>query len=416
MKRRSSILAAAYGALSLILVFNMVAAPVEAQPQARAQQSTSTPIPKIPPTVNGGNAKWSIRSRTFSSQYPKGFTFTLQASSTGGELKSAKVYWRHGPESQRSVPATYDPKTKTWTAVWEAKPGGDAVPAWVAVNYWFSLVDAQDNVYQTDVQHTEYADNTKEWGRAESEDIIVFWQKPLPDSVGQKTLDALAQNREKYRAAWGRLLSYKPRAILYANLKSYSEWDFGRGAEHTLGMTSSSWGGTVQRNANDIEDLTYGTVPHEIAHLYQGDLNMVAESWWIEGDATFFEIHQMYDYEARARDLALDPSFPSLRNGVSTRGNNARDGYDIGYAFIKYLTDTYGGIEVHRTTLQNMVKGKGLFDAIAAATDLPFDEVEYDFRVWLGVPEPTLPTPLPTLSVQFPPSPTYESAGPTPTP
>ncbi len=376
---------------------------------AIAQSSTSTPGANVTPTVNGGNAKWTIKSRTFTSQYPHGFTFTIQASSTGGDLKSVRVYWRHGPVSQQSRPATYDPKKKTWTAVWEVTPGGGAVPAWVAVNYWFSLIDAQDNAYQTDVQHTEYADNTKPWGRAESDDIIVFWQKPLSDDVGQMVLDAMAKVREKYRTAWGRLLSYKPRAILYANLQSYAEWDASpTGAQHTLGITSASWGGTVQRNANDIQDLTYGTVPHEIDHLYQADLNMVAESWWIEGDATFFEMHQMYDYEEHARELAQEPNFPALRNGISTTGNHARDGYDIGYAFIKYLTDTYG-LEIHKKILDNMVHGKALFDAIAAATDQPFDDVEYDFRVWLGVPDPTLPTALPTIEVQFPPTPTYET-------
>jgi hypothetical protein len=167
------------------------------------------------------------------------------------------------------------------------------------------------------------------------------------------------------------------------------------------------WGGTVQRNSRyGIDDLAYGTVPHEVGHLYQNELNMVADGWWIEGDATFFELQQGYDYLEHARELLQDPAFPSLRDGISISGPNARDGYDVGYAFVKYLVDTYG-LEIHKTILDNMIRGKPLFDAIAAATDKPFDEIEYDFREWMGAPDPTVPTAFPTVEIQFPPTPTY---------
>ena len=400
-KRSAFWLAIAYGIATLSLIAGAMALPV------RAQSLTSTPTIGPTATVNGGNAQWSIQSRTFASRYPKGFTFTIQATSTGGAIKAVKTFWRYSPSTRHSRAAAYDPAAKAWIMAWEPRPGEESVPAWVSIDYWFVLTDASDNSYITDEIHAEYTDKTRAWGRAESEDIIVYWEKSLPDQIGQLAIEAMAKNRELYRRAWGRLLSYKPRAILYANAKSFGEWAPGIDTEHILGTTSRTWGGTAQRNSEyGIVDLAYGTIPHEIGHLYQFDLGMVADSWWIEGDATFFELHQEYDYEQRARDLAQEADFPSLQDNIPTRGDNARNGYDIGYSFIKYLTNTYG-IEVHQKILGYMTKGSVLFDAITKATGKPFDDVELGFRQWLGVPDPTLPTRVPTLIFEFPPTPTH---------
>ncbi len=394
------VIAAMYVLVAAVLILGVTNLPAEAQ-------SAATSTPQASATVNGGSATWTLLSRTFTSQYPKGFTFTIQATSNAGDIESAGVFWSHAPGNQRRRPATYDATTKTWTAVWAAAPT-DAVPAWVGVDYWFVLTDVKGNTYQTDKQHTEYADTTKAWGRAESDDIIVFWEKPLPDSIGQMTLDAMAKTRELYRRAWGRLLSYKPRAILYKDVQSFSEWAPGQGNEQSiLGQTAAAWGGTVQRNSGfGLEDFAYGTVTHEVGHLYQFDLHMVADSWWIEGDATFFEYHQQYDYEAHARQLASDPRFPTLHDGYSTTGNTARDGYDVGYSFIKYLTDTYG-LDTHKKILDNLIGGKTLFDSIEAATGKSIGDVEFGFRKWLGMKDPTVPTPIPTEELLFPPTPDY---------
>lgn len=54
-----------------------------------------------------------------------------------------------------------------------------------------------------------------------------------------------------------------------------------------------------------------------------------------------------------------------------------------------------------------MRSGIPLLDAIPKAVGKPLEEIEYDYRVWLGLANPTVPTLLPTLEILFPPSPTF---------
>ncbi|MFN8420115.1 MAG: hypothetical protein U0528_12860 [Anaerolineae bacterium] len=82
------------------------------------------------------------------------------------------------------------------------------VPAWVGLQYWFVLEDEQGNTYQTQTWQAEYADDTKSWGRAGRGHHRVLGASD-PDSFGQLALDAMKEQREFYRAAWGSLLSYK---------------------------------------------------------------------------------------------------------------------------------------------------------------------------------------------------------------
>lgn len=376
-----------------------------------AQDATfPTLTPPASPTNNGGSAQWEIGEQTFTSDYPYGFNFTLKAASSAGKIKNATVRWKLSPVALQRVGGTFNEQLQQWEFRWESTAG--PVPAWVGLQYWFVLEDVQGNTYQTQTWQAEYADNTKSWGRAESEDIIVFWEHPIPDSFGQLTLEAMKEQREFYRAAWGSLLSYKPRAIFYATKQSYYEWDLNSGTvgRRDVGQTVSTWGGTVQYNYNgNLEEGAYGTILHEIAHLYQSDKRQhTTIGWWVEGQATFFEMNKgvMYDYLGRVKQIVRKQGLGSIRDswGVATGG---RGEYDFGYAFIRYLVETYG-IEVHLRITELLRGNKNLFDAISEAVGKPLDEIEYDYRVWLGVPDPTVPTALPTLAFTFPPTPTFK--------
>ena len=92
-----------------------------------------------------------------------------------------------------------------------------------------------------------------------------------------------------------------------------------------------------------MRDIAYGTVLHEIAHLYQDAFTfMPAGNWFIEGNATFFERQQYYDYEA-AVDAAAAGQLPALLEGTGPGVSGVtRAGYDIGYTFWVWLTDNYG--------------------------------------------------------------------------
>jgi len=374
---------------------------------AQTPEPAGTPDPEAGSDGAGdsdakGSAEWTFAEDTFTSNYPQGFSFSAQLESSAGEVARARVVWTHAPGTQRSRPAQYDAETDRWVATWNAT-GGDAVPPWVGVTYVWEATDTAGNSFQSEPVEVEYADQTREWTRTEGPDIIVFTES-LPEDVGQMVVDAMERQRDLFEEAWGGLLPYKPRAILFGDYEAWEEWQITFVNPRVAGLTTSDWGGTVQRvHAGDYLDLAYGTVPHEIAHLYQNEFVgfLSAGNWFIEGNATFFEANQQYDYLARVRGMAASGSLPNLLEGVGppTSGINARQGYDIGYTFFVWLTETYG-IEAHRELMQAIRGGMGRNAALEHVTGLSVAEIESAWRVWLGASEiaPTL-VPTPTMLV-----------------
>jgi hypothetical protein len=274
--------------------------PVAAQGDITPKTATLQPSP----TNNGGSAQWTINAMTFQSDYPKGFDFALDVTSSGGKIVEAGVIWAHAPGRNRRAPGVIDPSGKI-SAHWNAG-GSAAVPPWVAVDYWWTLKDEAGNSFETP----------------------------------QKT------------------------------------------------------------------------VLHEVGHIYQQNIAGLGVDWFMEGDATFHEIQQQYDYLGRVQQMAASGNLPSLQgSGPST--SDHREGYDIGYAFFKWLATTYGP-DAHRKLWTLISNGKSRADALQTVTGKDFVAMERDFRAWLGMANPEPPTPFPTDVWIFPPTPTAVEFGPTP--
>ncbi len=271
------------------------------------------------PAQQSSDVQWTVGEQTFTSDYPHGFEFTADITSSAGPIVRGRIVWSHVPGTQRTRPIDVDPNTGMLHASWEVGVG-DSIPPWVGITYHWEVGDSEGNTFQSEPQYAEYEDTGHDWYRTESEDIIVFSEN-LPENVNQLTMDAMAQQRETYRAAWGDLLPYKPRAILFGDQDAWTEWRLGASSSRVIGQTSSDWGGTVQVvNRGDLQDLAYGTVPHEVGHLYQSSFTVMAPgSWFIEGNATLFELNQMYDYEASVRQLAASGKLPALLTGSGAR-------------------------------------------------------------------------------------------------
>ncbi|MBN1681276.1 MAG: hypothetical protein JW966_13395 [Anaerolineae bacterium] len=391
--------------LAVILLF-IVSAAVSLQATAQDDNTAGTPSPEAAgdtaASVASSSVNWTVENLTFTSDYPAGFSFEATITSSAGPLERARIIWSHAPGTQRSRPAEIDADTGILTGRWDAS-GADAVPPWVGVIYYWDVTDVEGNAFQTEPQYVEYADDTRDWVRSESDDIIVF-SLDLPSDINDLAVDAMAEQREKYRAAWGDLLPYKPRAILFGNREAWNEWQITYADPRVIGLTASDWGGTVQvvTNSGNLYHLAYGTVLHEVGHLYQSSFTvMAAGSWLIEGDATFFEIDQQYDYEGRVRTMAANGDLPVLLNGSGpgVSGRNARAGYDIGYTFFRWLEINYG-LEGHRELIELLDTGIGRVEAIEIVTGLSGEEVESRWRVWLGA-SPIVPTLHPTPTIFF---------------
>lgn len=369
-------------------------------------------FPYFQPGTSSGDAEWTLEAPNFVSMYPGGFQFEVFAHSSAGQIIDASVIWSHTPNQLRRREAEINPVTGQISLHWIPN---ESLPPWVAVNYYWSFTDSEGNRYRSDwILGSEYEDNLAEWERFENEDVIVFIQDGLPIQTAELTLQAMADQHETFLQAWGGPLSYKPRVVLFADRQDFARWRRGFGGSSIVGQTSDIWGATVQVIVEgDITNLIYGTVLHEIGHLYQFEYAadaFPAGTWFTEGDATFFELSQEYDYEGRIRDFADDNILPILlegdgpfafENGPDSRG---RYGYDVGYTFFRWLVLNYG-LDAHRQLVEGLGEGRDRNTLLTEITGLSVRDIETAWREWLGAqgPPATL-IPTPTIEYRFPPT------------
>jgi hypothetical protein len=374
-------------------------------------------LPYFEPGTVEGSAEWRIEDSVFVSRYPRGFEFSARAFSSGGEIVTASVVWSHAPNKLKRRDAEIKPDTGELYLRWFPD---DDLPPWVAVNYYWSLQDSTGNRYRSEwFLGAEYEDNTDLWSRYESDEVIVVVQQGLPIDTATLTLQAMEDQEPTFEQAWGGRLSYKPRVILFADREDFAQWRVGF-TGGIIGQTSDNWGATVQViTNNNIRNLTYGTVLHEIAHLYQfeyGGAAFPAGSWFTEGNATFFELYQEYDYEERVREFAENDQLPVLLQDegpvafASGPDNRGRFGYDVGYTFWHWMVMNYG-LDAHRQVIEGLRAGLDRSQVLETVTGLDLDEIERRWRVWLGasddvprlVPTPTFrPIPPTVTPFQFP--------------
>jgi hypothetical protein len=374
-------------------------------------------------------AGWTVGAPTVESIYPAGMIFRLRAESSGGPIVRARLVWYRPvlrPGAIRRVQveeARIDAGTGELVAVWQPD-GLIMLPPWSVVAYHWELRDAAGSDFETGPQTAEYADHTRPWIRSESRDAIVF-ASDLPGDVDRLILDALAAQRERYEAVWGAALPYAPRIVLFGDYGAWLEWRTAdRSTSRTevvVGQTFDAWGVIAQvltgfPSEPAYRELAYSTVLHEMEHLYQAEFlsgrrQADVPGWFYEGDATFFEIEQSYDYLGRVRALAAAGDLPALLVGLAdapqVSGRSPRLGYDIGYSFFEWLRESTGGLEAHRAIMALLGEDVPFFDALEQALGRSTGAIERDWRVWLGASEaaPTLVptwTPLPFFATPTP--------------
>ena len=373
-------------------------------------------LPFFEPGTSAGTADWTMKSSAFLSRYPRGFEFTASVESSGGDIVAASVIWSHAPNQLKRREATIEPDGNIYLR-WYPE---ENLPPWIAVNYYWSLTDSAGNRWRSDwILGNEYEDNTSQWTRLESTDVIVVVQEGLPVETANLVIRAMADQEATFEAAWGGRLSYKPRVILFSVRDDFERWRGGFSGT-IVGQTSDDWGATVQVITNDdIAQLTYGTVLHEIAHLYQFDFvpdGFPAGSWFTEGDATFFELAQEYDYEERVRTAASDGDLPILLNGFGPSTFSAgpdgqnRWAYDVGFTFWLWVALNYD-LDAHRQIVEGLAAGEARDVVLERVLGMDIDEVERAWRLWLGdsadvprlAPTPTYPSFPPTVTpFQYP--------------
>lgn len=381
----------------------------------------------------------------YTSNYPEGMTFTIAASSTAGPITRATVFYDFGsPITGRLQASTIDNDSGLITGTLFRYQAGGLIP-WLTVNYTWRLVDAAGNSIEVGPQTDVYADHTREWQMAENDLVRVYWFG-LPDWVGEEALDAVDQARERWRLGFpGVELTSRPLVVIYPDLESFLEWRGDAGSESIrfVGTLREEWNGTVQRIPDQarldrecggldlqtdydtiVRAVARSTVVHELTHFHQQAMGITGgPTWWIEGQATFFEDPvQPYNPAARVDGLVALNALPSLAYGDSASGSAGTLGpdgcthlpYDVGATFMAYLRDHYGGYETHGEITTLIARNTGVIAAIETVTGRDFDELEAEWRESLGAGP--APTPVPTPTFALPAIPTASFAMPTQSP
>lgn len=381
----------------------------------------------------GDPGVFTLGEQTFTSNYPEGMTFTLDATSSAGPIARATLFYDFGIQPSGRVPAeTINGDDCTLTAVVRRADAGVLIP-WLEVNSHWRLVDTAGNAIETEPQHAVYTDDSRAWNHAESDLVRVYWFG-LPDWIGDEAMDAVNEAQARWQAGFpGVELTSRPLVVIYPDRESFFEWQgaLPEGSEDSIrfvGTLRESWNGTVQRVPDQmrldrtcgglnivtdfervVRSLARATVTHELTHFYQYAMNSaLGPTWFVEGQATFFEDdYQEYDSDARIRRLAEMGELPSLLNGdaLPGAGTPGPDGcthlaYDVGASFLRYLRDHYGGYEGHGEITRLVADNEGIYRAVEIVTGKPFEEVEAEWRASVGAtgPAPTV-VPIPTLPV-----------------
>lgn len=415
-------------------------------PNTRAQEDsgytvttvggTDTPITYDDQAVAG----FSFTDMSFRSTYPTGmiFTVTITPPETA-TIQQVSLAYTFSNTGSRGEPAevTQGDQPNTWVATLYALRG---LTPWHEIDASWQVRTTDGDTTSSSPLHAIYYDPTRQWYRAESEDILVYWFG-VSDELGHYVIDAMGRNREKYRNGFGELLPYRPVAIIYPPGGVWNEYKAGVAIDDTdfgsTGTIINAPGSTIQRvrtlepaairkdciwnPANPDQEFQFNqaasTTVHEVAHLYQRELGVGGPTWWVEGQATFFETFPEYPVHDRLRQLAQlrDGDFPTFQGEGPGGGpyTASEDGcthliYDIGSSFMLWLVDTHGGLDTYRAIVDEMARGITLEQALHTVTGLSLLELENEWRAFLGVAEVPAEILDPALMLGAPAEPYFE--------
>lgn len=409
---------------SLCAILLALVLALAAVPAAVAQDGGAVPV-----TVVGGVDEpqtypdqaidgFTFTDMAYRSLYPSGMQFTATITPPeGAEIDRVTLFYTFATGKGGRVAAEPGAAPGEWIAV---PYSGRGLPPWHEVDAYWGVRTRQEVNVNSEPVHAVYYDARREWFRAESEDIVVYWYG-MPEDLGRAVLDAMAGNRETYLAGFGEPLPYRPMAVIFAPGPDWSEYKGDESIDDTqtgfTGTIVSEAGSTIQRvrtlepaaiRANCIWNPQNPTIEfqinqaasttvHEVAHLYQQELGVLhGPTWWIEGQATFFETFPEYPVHERLSNLAelRGGDFPSFHGDGPGGGalTAAEDGcthliYDMGASFMRWLVDTQGGIDTYRAVVEEMKHGVALEQALETATGQSFLDLENAWRGFLGVAE-----------------------------
>lgn len=331
------------------------------------------------------------------SESPRRVNFTVEASSSAGDLVEARIYYQPvGSGARISEPITVAPAASLSLAhEWNMQNNG--IPPGTQVEYFWRLRDSAGNSFDTPTQFLTPLDPRFDWQTIEDEELAISWYDG-GEGWGQEMFNtgkaALAQLEEELGAE----LTRQVRLVAFGN-----ENDF-RGAfppqqDWIGGQAFPDLGVTVQIIGDGEQNWMETVLFHELSHLVFAQATEGAlvnpPSWLDEGLAMYNEPGEgrgsAGTVERAAEDNELLP-FSRLQ------GNFGADGRAVGIAYaqsemiVTYLINDCGQ-DGFQAMIDNLVADMTMDEALTAACG--YDSLTL-FTTWRATlpnaPEPVEPT------------------------
>ncbi len=292
------------------------------------------------------------------------------------------------------------------------------ISGWAEFDAFWEVVGTDGSRAETEPVHGVYNDPTREWMRAESDDLVVYWYG-MPEELGGIVLDEVAARRADFEAVFGPL-DFRPLAVIFPPgpdwFEAYSSVEVEDDGE--AGVTPwPDYGAFIQRVGPQarleadracnwmgadltVEDQMTQTArlsAYGIAFLYlnhhEGVVQM-SRPWYQNGLVNALASTTPYDVDERLRALVRlrEEAMPTVQKDMALGSLHAAEdgcrymGLDMWTSFVNWMTETQGGLAMHAAIVDELALAIPLGEAIENATGVPLGELENAWRASLGLP------------------------------
>ncbi len=318
------------------------------------------------PVAYGQSPITATQSAALLPELPRRLSFTLEASSSAGNLSEARIFFSPtGTSVRTSEPIQFDPApTVSLSHEWNMQL--NFVPPGAEIEFFWRLTDSAGNTLETEPQRIVAIDPRFEWQTLEDEELAIHWY--AGDAAwGQEMFDtgkqALAQLEEELGTDITEqvsLVAYNSSDDFRAAFPPQQDWIGGQ-AFPDLGIT-------VQIIGAGERDWMHTVLFHELSHLVfhqamEGALAS-APSWLDEGLAMYNEPES----RGSAQEVERAAESGDLLRFSQLQGNFGADGPTVGLAYaqsemiVSYLIDDCG-TEGFRAFIRNLVDEDRSVDA-----------------------------------------------------
>lgn len=359
--------------------------------------------------------KMEVTQISTESNFRQNFIFRAKAKSTGSKIVSAAVLIRERgiTHTARLKVEKFDPAEEI-DLEYMMDTRRLTTPPWQVMYYQWEIRDEAGEIYTSDEQETEYADNTRKWQHIDGDGVSFYWYDQS-EAFAKKMLRTAEMGYQHVSAATGYQPPYTIRVVLMNSQADYCTfWAIYECKDWYAANTFNTI--TVQYLIEGQFDyVQYEVIPHELAHAFlHARLNehvFGIPNWFNEGQAVNNEVAPIDQYLERVREIAREGKLERLQfmeaQATITQDQLSRvsDWYATATSLVAFLYERFG-TEVLGKIVDEMSDGKTFEEAFTASTGWTLDEYEIEWRTWLGLTEPP-PTLLPEPTLQMFPSPTF---------